>query len=111
MSNKISESEAFVLLGKRRRRLGLRMLQESTTPVSVKTLADRIGDHECEHPAVEDLQTIYISLIHNHLPKLEKAHVISYDRDAGVVSPGLNFDVLIRMMENVDERDLPWSGM
>lgn len=109
MKNRISESEIFVLLAKRRRRLVLHVLQESETPLSMRTLAERIGDRECENPTAEDIQTIYLTLYHNHLAKLEGACVISYDRDGGTVRPGLNFDVLIRMLEGVNERDLPWS--
>lgn len=109
MASEFSETDAFVLLAKRRRRLALQILQESTTPLPVITLAERIGDRERENPTTEDVQNITLALYHNHLPKLDEASVISYDRNEGTVQPGLNFDSLIRVLETVREGDLPWS--
>ena len=109
MSNEMLESDVFVLLAKRRRRLALQVLQRSTTPLQVSLLAERIGDYEHENPTAEDVRTICLTLYHVHLPKLEEASVISCDRNEGTVHPGLNFQRLIRALEAVTEADMPWS--
>lgn len=102
------ESEILVLLAKRRRRLLLRVLQESSTPLTPRELADRIGKREHENPTDTDRRTIHLSLHHNHLPRLEEAGVIVYD---GTVTPGLNFDSFIHVLGEVTERERPWSDV
>ena len=109
MSREPAESDVFVLLAKRRRRLALRVLQESSTPLTAMELARRIGDREDGSSSATDVTAIYLSLYHNHLPRLAEADVVSYDVDEGTVYPGLNFDALVRVLEGVSDRDLPWS--
>ncbi|MDS0473864.1 hypothetical protein [Natrinema sp. 1APR25-10V2] len=109
MSQKLSESDIFVLLSKRRRRLILRILRESTTPLSTTELANRVGEAEQENPSNEDLCHVSLALSHNHLPRLDEADVVSHDRNDATVHPGSNFGILVRVLERVDERELPWS--
>ena len=109
MPQELSESDTFVLLAKRRRRLALRVLQESISPLGATELAERIAVREFEDPSSEETTTVYLSLYHNHLPRLAGADAVTYDSDEGTVYPGLNFDALVRMLERVNERDLPWS--
>lgn len=99
----------FVLLAKRRRRLTLRILRKLAPPVPATELADRIGDRTYEDPSTDDVRAIYLTLYHNHLPRLEEADVVKYDSNVGTVSPGQNFDALVGMLERTDEQDLPWS--
>lgn len=107
---KITEIDVFVLLAKRRRRLALRTLQESPAPLPIAELVERIGSHESENPTTEDLRAIYLTLFHNHLPKLEQADVVLYDREEGTVRPDRNYDALLRVLDGVNERDEPWSS-
>ncbi len=109
MSQKLSESDIFVLLSKRRRRLILRILRESTAPLTTTELANRVGEAEQENPSNEDLCLVSLALSHDHLPRLNEADVVSYDRNDGTVHPGANFDVLVRVLERVDQRELLWS--
>lgn len=98
------------MLAKRRRRLLLRILAESSTPLTIDTLAERIGKREYEDPTTNQNNTIRDSLYHNHIPRLEEADVILYDEKKGTVAPHLNFDSLVRVLETTTERDLPWSS-
>lgn len=109
MSQELSESDLFVLLAKRRRRLTLRILRESAMHITTIEVAKRIGEREYDNPSAEDLHAIHLSLYHNHLPRLEDADVVWYDRDEGIIHPGPNFDSLIRVLEMVGEGDAPWS--
>lgn len=105
----MAESEIFVLLANRQRRLLLRVLQESTTPLRTITLAKRMAERAYENPTVEDRRTIYLSLYHNHLPRLEEADVIVHHGDEGTIVPDVNFDDVVRILESAHEQDLPWS--
>lgn len=109
MSRELTESDIFVLLAKRRRRLLLRVLRESTTPLTAMELAERIGNREYEAPTAEDRHTVHLSLHHNHLPRLDDAEVVVFDANEGTVAPGLNFDTLVRVLDEVNEGDLPWT--
>lgn len=109
MSENITESDIFVLLAERRRRLAIEVLRQASSPISVETLADRIGHREYQNPSAEQLRTIYIALYHVHLPRLEDADVVRYDRDGGTVYPGRNFDALVRVLAETTDRDEPWS--
>lgn len=110
MTEKISEIDGFVLLAKRRRRLALRILRESPTPLPIRELVERIGSRESENPSTEDLRSISISLYHNHLPRLEASDVVLYDRDEGTVRPDRNYDELVGVLDGVHERNEPWSS-
>lgn len=110
MSQSLTESEMFALLAKRQRRLLLRILQESSVPLRTVQLAQRIGEHEHGDPSIEDRRAIYLSLYHNHLPRLEEASAIVHSRDEGTVAPDRNFDDLVRVLGKTDERDLAWSN-
>jgi hypothetical protein len=95
MPNELSESDILVLLADRRRRLTLRTLQGSATPLTAIEIARRTGDHEHESPSDEDYRRIYLALYHVHLPRLEEADVVEYNRKVGTVRPGVNFDALV----------------
>lgn len=109
MSEELSQSDIFVLLSERRRRLSLRVIRESPTPITIEALTEQVGEREYRNPSAEVLSSVRLSLYHNHLPRLEEAVVVVYDRDQGTVRPGLNFDDVVRALERVTDRDLPWS--
>lgn len=109
MSEKLSESDIYVLLAKQRRRLTLRILQESATSLTTVEVAERIREREYENPSAEDLHAIHLALYHNHLPRLEDADVVWSDQNEGTVHPGPNFDVLVQVLERVPEEESTWS--
>lgn len=110
MPTNLTESESWILLSNRRRRLLLWILHESSTPLGIVEVAERIGEREYENPTVSQQRFISLSLYHNHIPRLEDADVVLYNEDDGTIAPHLNFDHLIHVLEMMNERDLPWSG-
>lgn len=110
MEMNLTESESWILLSKRRRRLLLWILHESSTPLSINELVGRIAEREYEDPTVNQQREISLSLYHDHIPRLEKADVVVYNEDDGTIAPYRNFDHLIRELEMMNQRDLPWSS-
>jgi len=51
----------------------LRVLRESSTPLPAGELSDRIAKREYEVPTVNDRRSIYLSLYHDYLPRLDDA--------------------------------------
>lgn len=104
LQHDLSDPDVFALLGKRRRRLALRILRESASPLRAMEIARYIGEREYESPATDAVNTVYVSLHHNHLPQLDEAGAVAYDRTEGTVRPGRNFDALVRVLEGVTAR-------
>jgi hypothetical protein len=80
-----SVSDCFDALADARRRYVLGAMLEGGT-FSVDALADGIADRSSA-----DREEAYVSLLNVHLPKLADLALISYDRDAEIVSPGYHF--------------------
>lgn len=99
MPDEPSKSSIFELLASRRRRILLRALRDSRSSLTVGEIADRIGDREYANPTHQDHQTLTLELSHNHLPRLDAASVVVWDRDEGTVRPGANFDAVVRVLE------------
>lgn len=110
MTERITQIDSFALLANQRRRLAVRILGESSGPFSIGELAAAIGRREAGDPSTEDLRRIHVSLYHNHLPRLEAADVVLYDREEGTVRPHRNYDELAGVLEGANERDEPWSS-
>lgn len=94
-----------LLTDRSRRRLLVALLEhnpqdeDSGVPVDVTT-------------SDEELEKLRLEVSHTHLPKLEAAEVIEWDRDAGEVSKGPRFDelrpLLELMYENADRLPDKW---
>lgn len=103
------ESKIFALLAKRRRRRLLRALEAADPPLRASELAELIAERADADATQDDRRQIYISIHHNHLPRLEAADVVAYDEETETVEPDLHFERLVRVLDEADERDLPWS--
>lgn len=81
----------FDVLRKHRRRQLLVVLDEwfsSETSIDCAALAERIATDG-------DSTQFQIELTHSHLPKLDSAGFITWDRDAGTVAKGPEWEALV----------------
>lgn len=78
-------------LANERRRLLLVALERNRTPVSVRDLATRVvasqKDKELAAVATEAVEGMRLSLRHADLPRLARADLVEWDREAGTVAP------------------------
>lgn len=109
MPSTLTESDTLVLLSERRRRILLRVLQESNAPLATHELAGRVAERESEDPSQNGRRNVRRSLHQSHLPRLREADVVVYDESEETVEPGTNFYRLVQMLETTTERELPWS--
>lgn len=84
-----SMDEIFHLLQNERRRMVLRYLRGTEGPVRMRDVAEQVAAWE-HNTTVEQLtstqrQRVYIPLYQSHLKKLDKAGVIEYQQDRGIV--------------------------
>ncbi|AGB15889.1 hypothetical protein Halru_1275 [Halovivax ruber XH-70] len=73
-----------------RRRQVLELVEECETPLSIDTLARRVASLETgggsSSPPAQTMDRVRISLVHSHLPALDDAGLLAYDRETGTVT-------------------------
>ena len=79
----LSETDIHDILRNNRRRRVIECLQEHRREVMLRDLAEEIAESETgQAPAPRNIRdSVYISLHQSHLPKLDAAGVVDYDRD------------------------------
>jgi hypothetical protein len=104
-------SEAFNLLRNARRR-GVLYTLERNERTSVEALASRIAEWQSEESErAPDAGSVETSLVHSHLPKLDAAGVIEYDRDEQVVELAEAAGDLGPLLECTREREVEFSAV
>lgn len=106
----------FELCANAQRRAVLTTLDPEGPPVAVADLARQVAAQKTESTpdAVTEspqVQRIYVSLIHNHVPKLANAEVVSFDEDRQTVAPGPEFDAVRSLIEEVTQSPEPLSAV
>lgn len=86
----LSQDVVFELLSSPRRRYILYYLRQSDEPVELTTLAEQVAAWENETDVdtitEQERKRVYVSLYQTHVPRLDEAGVIEYDKDSGMVS-------------------------
>lgn len=87
----LSPEDLHALLANRRRRYTIRALDTERGPVALGTLAEGLAaaEHGIAPTAVTSVQrkVAYTALQQHHLPKLDRAGLVRFDRREGVVTP------------------------
>lgn len=86
----LSQDVVFELLSSPRRRYILYYLRQSSEPVELTTLAEQVAawenETDVENITEQERKRVYVSLYQTHVPRLDEAGVIEYDKDSGMVS-------------------------
>lgn len=115
-SQKVSHTELMDSLNDRQRRRVLRLLADESQAVPVRELAERLLTVD-ESTSVEDvaeatIEGVHVRLRHVHLPRLEDARLVDWDRDGGFVEahdhPEYDDSEVRRLVEMDDEE---WDAL
>lgn len=91
-------SAALRLLSNQRRRRTLRVVREHGEAMTLPDVADEVAVREHDRPlpeiSAETVSDIYISIYHDHLPRLVDAGLLAYDQDRDLVRPAFEPDQL-----------------
>ncbi|RZH66306.1 DUF7344 domain-containing protein [Natrinema altunense] len=82
---------AFALLADQRRRLLLAVMwtygEELTLPDAAEEVAVRETGRKVTNIPAERVREVYLSLYHDHLPRLVDAGLLEYDQERDLVAP------------------------
>ncbi|QCJ45611.1 hypothetical protein [Haloprofundus sp. MHR1] len=81
--NEPTLTELFDALADERRRRILDAVERADPRLPVALLANALAPDDADE---DDVRTLRVSLVHSHLPRLDDAGLLSYDRDDRVVS-------------------------
>lgn len=110
----LTEDELFEILSNRRRRHILHQLIRERDTLDIGTLSKEIAAWEdgleLHEVSSSDRKRVYTALHQSHLPKMDKAGVIDFDRDRGTVEPTPALEDIEIYMAVVHGREIPWSN-
>lgn len=94
---------AFEALAHPRRRYALYTLLE-TTEWTLQDLAEKITAWENDVPEStlydDEVERVYVSLYHNHIPKLVEDGIVVFDEPTETIQPGPNAEQVLAVLEN-----------
>jgi DNA-binding transcriptional ArsR family regulator len=112
-SEQLSKDVIFSMLSNPRRRYVIRYLKSDPGPVRIRDLAQQIAawenDVDVSDLTYKQRKRVYTSLHQTHLPKLDEAGVVDYDRDRGTIELADRAAELDIYLEVVSKHDIPWS--
>jgi len=89
----------YHVLSASRRRFVLRLLGDHSTPMALADVADELAAWERDADLTEvpaaDVKSVYMSLYHVHVPKMEDAGVVEYGQQRDAVALAENAESLL----------------
>jgi hypothetical protein len=112
VEEQLSLDVVFEILKNERRRSVLRYLQGDEDRVVLGELAEHIAAHEndttVESLTAQQRKRVYVGLYQCHLPKMDDAGIVDFDRNRGVVELSDNAEQLEEYLDTEDGTDHAW---
>jgi hypothetical protein len=111
--SRVSEDEIFTMLSNRRRRYVVHALSRDEADHDLGSLAEQVAAWEYDVDVGElsynERKRTYTALQQTHLPKMDDAGLVEFDKRRGEVCPGESLAEVDIYLEVVRGDDLPWS--
>jgi predicted transcriptional regulator len=108
------EDELFEMLSSSRRRHALHLLKSADEPVELGDIAEQVAaweyDTDIAEVSYDERKRVYTALQQSHLPKMDDAGVVEFDKNRGVVEPTAALDDVEVYMDVVRGNEIPWSS-
>ena len=108
----LSKGEIFEVLQNKRRRYVIQYLRHRGGPVELGELATWVAswEYDCARDDISQAQRkrVYTTLQQTHLPKMDKAGIVAYDSDSGVIETTPQTEELTVYLEIVPGSEFPW---
>ena len=109
----LSLDVVFDILRNRRRRMVLAAIEERDGSTTLSELAEHIGGIENDKPPgalnAQERKRVYVGLYQCHLPKMDDANAIEFDKNRGTVERGAMADTYHTYLERGTEPTRPWE--
>lgn len=109
----ISRDTVYKMLANERRRYTMHYLKNHDETVTLGALAEQVGawehDTSPDQLSSAERKTVYTALQQRHLPKMDDAGIIEFDKRAGTVEPTDSLTELDIYAEVVPSGEFPWS--
>lgn len=113
-ATEVSEDELFDVLANQRRRFAVHLLKrEEKERFEIGDMAEQIAAWENGIDTAEitgdERKRVYTALQQSHLPKMDDAGVVDFNKDRGVVEPTPAIQNVDLYMDVVEGKEIPWS--
>ncbi|WP_205596879.1 DUF7344 domain-containing protein [Halostella salina] len=102
----------FEILKNERRRFVLQYFEDREGPVALGDLAEHVAARENDKPEREltsgERKRVYVGLYQCHLPKMNDAGIVDFNRDRGRIELGENADLLTEYLDTDETTERPW---
>lgn len=116
-TGRVKENELFEVLANRRRRYALHALKRDAygteETIDLGSLAEQVAAWENEvdlqEVSYEERKRVYTALQQSHLPKMDEAGIVSFNKDRGLVEPTPAMEDVEIYMDVIHGNEIPWS--
>ncbi|WP_424016083.1 DUF7344 domain-containing protein [Halorubrum xinjiangense] len=113
-ATEVSEDELFDVLANQRRRFAVHLLKrEERERIEIGDMAEQIAAWENGIDTAEitgnERKRVYTALQQSHLPKMDDAGVVDFNKDRGIVEPTPALQNVDLYMDVVEGKEIPWS--
>lgn len=102
----------FEILKNERRRFVLKYFEDREGPVALGDLAEHVAAKENDKPEREltsgERKRVYVGLYQCHLPKMNDAGIVDFNRNRGRIELGENADLLTEYLDTEESTERPW---
>lgn len=109
----ISEDELFDVLSNQRRRFAVHLLKREEGSLEIGDMAEQIAAWENGIETKEitgsDRKRVYTALQQSHLPKMDRAGVIEFNKSRGVIEATPAIEDVDLYLDVVEGKEIPWS--
>lgn len=113
-STELSDDELFDVLSNRRRRHAVHTIKQvEDEPVEIGDLAEEIAaienDVSVDNISYDQRKSVYTALQQSHLPKMDDAGIVKFDKDRGTIEPTAAMEDIEIYLDVVRGKEIPWS--
>lgn len=109
----IADDELYEVLANQRRRFAVHLLKREEQRMEIGEMAEQIAAWENDADLAEitgnERKRVYTALQQSHLPKMDRAGVVEFNKDRGVVEPTPALENVDLYMDVVEGKEIPWS--
>lgn len=113
-STELTDDDIFDVLSNRRRRHAVHTIkQHDHEPIEIGDLAEEIAaienDVHRDNVSYDQRKCVYTALQQSHLPKMDEAGVVKFDKDRGTIEPTPAIEDIEIYLDVVRGDEIPWS--